>query len=317
MSIKYKYLASIHGIEIETNDISLEVYDLKISANKKFIDDFFIPEAKRITGLSQYHNAINWKVFLFLEDSTDEKEFNGKNVLAYLLRVSKHFANALWMVKDNSARFQTGHFTKVEGFMLTVDTNFTNAFYSNCYGEKSIIKFNDEEIRLAKDFFILFFGLTKNDDENKKIESTHAEVNRIHRAYYFLDLARTHYDIGTKVSIYCSAFECLFSVATTELTHRLSETIANFIGATSVEKKDYYNKMKAIYELRSSVTHGSGIKKKLIVNDAKLLKEIGYNCDNILRKCILKICTTQNLFNLYVENKNEKFSEYFTNLIFD
>lgn len=317
MALECKYLSSIHGIILDDDSLEmpLGVYDLKIGNKDTFIKSFFIPEVVLITGKSQFDNSLNRKSFLYTEFSTEE-DLKGNLTLAYLLKISKHLSNALWLIKDNSVRYQTGHFSVINGYVLTVDSNVINGFYSNCFGEKNDIKFTKEEIELSLRFFRLFFDLTRKDEELKKIESTHAEVDRLHRAYYFLDLARTHFDIGTKVSLYCSAFECLFSVATTELKHRLSETIANFIGEDSKTKREYYDKMKDIYDLRSSVTHGSGIKRKLISNDAKLLKEIGYNCDDILRKCMFKICTTQEIFDIYMENKNEAFSEYFTDLIF-
>ncbi|OYX85044.1 MAG: hypothetical protein B7Y83_06190 [Flavobacteriales bacterium 32-34-25] len=309
------FIASIHGIEMDSPQILLSKYELKVNNDPNWIEEFYIDEVKRIVGLAQYENSINWKTYLYTELDIQEK-FNGKQILAYLLKISKHLPNALWLIKDNSVRFQTGHLKFIDGIFLTVDSNVINGLYSNCFGEKDSVVFTQAELELASNFFDFFFELTYDDSENVKLESTHAEVNRVNRAYYFLDLARTNYDIGTKVSMYCSAFECLFSVATAELKHRLSETVANFIGNTPEEKRIIYDQMKSIYDLRSSVTHGSGINKKLITNDATKLKEIGRNCDTILRKCFFKISTSQEIYDMYLRNSNEEIGEFFTNLIF-
>lgn len=167
------------------------------------------------------------------------------------------------MIKDNSVRFNIGHLKYTDDLTLTVHSNFVNSLFSNCIAKKNVTKFSKEEIIDALIYFDFFFNLTLNSNEDK-FENTHAEVNRINRAFYFVDLARKNFDIGTKVSLYCSAFECLFSVAATELRHRLSETIANFLGKDIATKKILYEDVKSIYDLRSSLAHGSGINKKLI-----------------------------------------------------
>ncbi len=310
-----KFICSIHGLEIDSGQINLTRYGLQINNDSAFIEEFYIDEVKRIVGIAQYENSIQWKSYLCNEFDAPP-EFNGKQVVSYLLKTSKYLANALWLIKDNSARFQTGHLRNINGILLTVHSNVIDGFYSNCLGERDTIKFSHDELKLAGQLFEFFYGLGYLEKENTQFTRTHSNMNRVTRAYYFLDSARTDFDIGTKVSMYCSAFECLFSVATTELRHRLSETIAHFIGSDKDEKRKIYEQMKTIYDLRSSITHGSGINKKLTNNDAETLKEIVTNCDAILRSCFFKIATNQDIFDFYLRNNTDEISGALTDLIF-
>ncbi len=308
-------LNSIHGFEMEMEEFELGVYDLKVTTKKELINNFFDALTLRITGQSQFQSTRKLKTFIHNQFEIPKTKLNEKTLLAYLLKTSTIFSNALWMVKDNSVRFETGHLKFTDNNVLTIHSNALSSLYSSSIGEKTITKFSKQEINHAKEYFKFFFELTFTEEENKP-KNSHAEVNRIIRAYYFMDLARINFDIGTKVSLYCSSFECLFSVSNGELRHRLSETIANFLETDFEQKKVVYNKVKAIYDLRSSVTHGSGIPKKLITNDALKLNELGRNCDEILRRCLTKIVADIELVEIYLENKNENIAEYFMDLNF-
>jgi hypothetical protein len=94
--------------------------------------------------------------------------------------------------------------------------------------------------------------------EEKQPEITHAEANRIVRIF-FIDLARQSFEIGTKTSLLCPAFECLLSTDKAGPTHRLSETIAFFLEKDLNTKKRNLSKNKKNYSVRSCVTHGTGL----------------------------------------------------------
>lgn len=309
------FFNNVHGLEMENLEVLLsKEYKMIISYDQEKIDQFYIPEVQIIAGKAQYELATNLKKFIWSEFIYPKNE-DFEKLQAWMLKASTIISNAFWLVKDNAIRFNTGHLSYTDGISITVKSNTVNSHYSNCLGNKSTINFSKDEIVEALKYFEFIFGITLNKEKGG-LDHTGAEANRINRAYYFIDLARKSYDIGTKVSLHCSAFECLFSVATTELRHRLSETIANFIGANFEEKKEYYEQIKEIYDLRSSVTHGSGINKKLFKNNEESLNRIGMNCDNIMRKCYQKIITDENLKELYFENNNEKIGSFFTDLIF-
>ncbi|BDS12979.1 HEPN domain-containing protein [Aureispira anguillae] len=311
------FLNSIHGLELNFNidDFLFEDLNLKIKNESKIIDQFYKSPILKITGSAQYQKSIQLKSYLWSEFPAPKKDFNEKIILAHLLKLSTIFSNAAWIVKDNSVRFELGHFQYTDGKFVTIHSNIRHSLYTNCLGDKEVTNFSEPEITEAIKYFNFFFNLKSSIDDSEP-EMTHAQANRIKRAYYFIDSARTSFDIGTKVSLYCSAFECLFSISNSELTHRLSETVANFLENSFTEKKDIYNKMKKIYSLRSSITHGSGIKRALLTNNSLKLKKIGRDCDNILRRCLEKIIADDTLTSMYSDNNNDIITTYLTDLNF-
>jgi hypothetical protein len=309
------FFNNVHGLNSENIEMILSKrFKLIISHDEKKIEKFYSPVVLTITGRAQYDLAVSLKKFVWTEFPCPKDE-NFEKIHSWFLKASTIISNAFWLVKDNSIRFNTGHLSYMDDKSITVKSNTVNSQYSNCLGKKDVITYSKDEIINALEYFDFLFGITLSKEKGG-LDHTSAEANRINRAYYFIDLARKTYDIGTKVSLHCSAFECLFSVATAELKHRLSETIANFIGGNFEEKKEYYCQIKEIYDLRSSVTHGSGINKKLFKNNEESLSKIGENCDNIMRQCILKIISDESLKSLYFSNNNDKISNFFTDLIF-
>ena len=58
---------------------------------------------------------------------------------------------------------------------------------------------------------------------------------------------------------FVGALESLFSVSPQELTFRLSFLLANFLGATTAEKRRYFSRAKKLYTIRSKISHGDKI----------------------------------------------------------
>jgi hypothetical protein len=58
---------------------------------------------------------------------------------------------------------------------------------------------------------------------------------------------------------FVGALESLFSVSTQELSFRLSLLLANFLGATIAEKREYFTRGKELYKIRSKISHGDKI----------------------------------------------------------
>ncbi|HBD25775.1 HEPN domain-containing protein [Flavobacterium sp.] len=313
-NFKCIFFNNIHGLESENIELLLsEKYHLIISHEEKKINKFFNPHVINIVGRAQLELGLSLKKFVWTEFDYPKEE-NYELIHAWFLRTSTIISNAFWIVKDNSIRFNTGHLSYFDDKSITVKSNTTHSQYSNCLGKKNITNFNNNEIIEALNYFDFLFGITLNK-ENGELDHTSAEANRINRAYYYIDLARKSYDIGTKVSLHCSAFECLFSVDNIELSHRLSETVAYFLGENFERRKEIYKQMKEIYGLRSTVTHGSGIKKELFKNNEENLNRIGINCDSLMRNCIRKIIANENLKKLYFENNTENIRVYFIDLV--
>jgi hypothetical protein len=102
------------------------------------------------------------------------------------------------------------------------------------------------------------------------------------RALQFLDSARSSPNLAFRISHSCSALEALFSTDSMELSHKLSERIAFFLGALGYAKIEVFRNMKAAYGIRSKLTHGDTLHKKTVDG----LPEVSAICDQYLRAII-------------------------------
>lgn len=84
------------------------------------------------------------------------------------------------------------------------------------------------------------------------------------RALQFIDNARVSTNTGFKVAHYISAFESLFSTNFAELSHKLSERVAFFLGSHGHSKKEVFQNIKVAYGIRSKLVHGDNLSKSKI-----------------------------------------------------
>ncbi|MEE1990809.1 HEPN domain-containing protein [Pseudomonas syringae pv. syringae] len=134
---------------------------------------------------------------------------------------------------------------------------------------------------------------------------------RFARFAHFVQLGRKASHPAMKVAQMCSALESLFSTDTSELTHRLSERVAMFLGGDAEVMEKNYQMMKKCYAVRSQVTHGSHIKDGV----AESIPDMSLEMLNMLRKIALKILDDKDLSNLF-DGENEGIETYFRKLLF-
>lgn len=316
--MKTKCITSILYLEIDKsiNENIFEELGFKITNNPMLINKILNPQyIKEIIGRAEYDSIINIGSVLTQEEDDDknDKDFNERDYLIHFLKFSEFFCQALWMIKDNSVHFELSHLF----YENNVHSNLWNTSYSNAIGTVENTYFNKEEINQAINIFpgVLAINLLQKPLENESIRLT-SKISRLCRAFYFLTSARNTDDIGTKISIYCSVLESLFSISNTELRHRLSETVAFFLEDKYAERMTIYQAIKLAYDIRSSVVHGDGLSSKFLKNDAKLLLLTATNIDEIIRACFRKIILDDFLYDLFTEKSKEEIGNYFQDLIF-
>jgi hypothetical protein len=121
---------------------------------------------------------------------------------------------------------------------------------------------------------------------------------RFTRAFYFVEAARASHDLAVKIANYCTAFEGLFALETGELTHRLGERLARFLGTDLASRKEIYAAIKRAYEVRSRTVHGARPDAR-----REALTAIAQSCDDLLRRSMRKIIDTKALYPLYFTTK--------------
>lgn len=318
--IKTICFTGLFNISIQA-EVEIKILDNLILTNKKTsIPQILIPaQIKNVIGINEIESIIANELIFISKDSLFFKEttFNENSFLKKFLVLTELFCQALWLVKDNSANTEMGHLIFENEGNIGVHSNFWNSKYCNSIGNLDKTHFNNEEIKKAIFFLPLIFSIHYIDlnliNETVKMSS---KVSPLLRGFFFLHSARNSEDIGTKISHYCSAFESIFSVSTSELKHRLSETIAFFLAEIQEERLKIYKNVQQAYDIRSAVVHGDGIPNKFLKNDFELLFSTAKSIDEILRKSITKILTHSELTELFTIKTKEDISNYLQYLIF-
>ena len=197
-----------------------------------------------------------------------------------------------------------------------IHSNIWEHSYKNKIGEREFIIFSELEIKKAILYFekiVLAAYIPQNSKSSIKFT---AYTSRLARAIYFLQSARISDDIGIKIAHFCSVFESLFSTSTSELRHRLSETIANFIGIDKEDRLSIYKSLQHAYDIRSSIVHGDMISSKFTKEDYKLIFSTITAADNILRKCFQKILDSEEIYELFTVKTKEQVNEFIQGLLF-
>lgn len=322
--LETKTIAGILYLEIKekvnVNILDLTDFIIKVtnlpSAYKNILDS----SVSQIIGLNEQNFIINNKIVLLNEFTYDIslKDFDPHPNLHKILVISEYYCQALWLIKDNAVQLELAHLIYKSKTHKHVHSNYWNTSYSNAIGKRISTKFTEVEIRESKHILKSIMSIVYTDDQkvdHKNVVLTN-KISRLSRSFIFLKSARTTNDIGTKISLYCSVFESLFSVSNTELRHRLSETISFFLSENFDERMFIYKTIQKAYDIRSSIVHGDGLQKRFLKNNNELLFEIAVNTDEILRKCFRKILRNSEYLELFRTGNQEELLKFFQNLIF-
>lgn len=253
----------------------------------------------------QRSNAVVYAI-LDLEFPTDPYD-KATDYIDNFLREVNSFLMALWLVKDNGVLCS-------EGYLETrtyVSEHSLGMYFWYATAERKEEIFSVEDLRKAREYLdniSKFFGRGKNElFINPALPNN---LPRLTRAWYFVENTRLQYDVAIKVANYVTCFEALFSTDSSELSHKLSERLALFLGEFPSEQEQIYDKMKKAYSVRSKTVHGDQLGKQY-----KDLKEIAVNCDNLLREALLKISGSDKLIAVF-NGKKEGLEKYFLDLLF-
>lgn len=242
----------------------------------------------------------------------------------FLCRIN-HVLTWLWLVKDNAVYPACGYVFAFEGNKeVQHASNYIGDHYTLAvggYGEPTIVSREelDETLQLIKQLL--------EDRESPAIKvvasgSGHTlipnkpEVDRISRCFNAISSARAATYFPQKITEYITALETLFSTSSSELTYRLSERVAFFLGETPDERLRIFERMKDAYSVRSSTVHGATLAKKFAVIET--LADLSRFCDETLRKSLERIFRKSELGFIFADtNKgNEKIDDFFSKLIF-
>lgn len=321
--MKFRFLTIMHNMKLQTiKNRGVTLYPgARLSNGSQILEQSFNNSLLRYTAGFHSINEFENTVYFYIDDefkhieTKEEMDKVGSKYTFYFLRKIQLFLNILWEMKDNNVYIR-------DGFLIVYDDNIEEGFtykaslsaiFTHSTLDRNETIFSNEEMNKA---IIKFQEVIKNDkfDSNNDIDYykhptdniffKHNKSERMERAYYFVLNARGSSILPMKIVSYCTALECLFSTAKTEINHRIAERVALIIGDTNDEKKKYYSFIKKAYDVRSTIVHGSSIKGK-----SEDLKEISKELDDILRKLV----TEDN--EIFTKNDCE-IDNYFLDLLF-
>lgn len=227
---------------------------------------------------------------------------------------------ALWLVRDNAVFTEMGyviHYPQPHPNCVTGSRNFFSHIFTRHDGTMEPTTFSGPEIRMAVRLFREFgFDRFRRDSAR--------DSGRIWRAFYFIESARANNDLAVRVANYMTAFESLFTTSRNKITEKLATRVACFL-ESKPNRAALAALIKKAYGIRCEAVHGDpvfsqqSLLKGDITDKVERLKEASALCDDLLRKCILKILTRPDLAWLFMarEGKLEASTQEFDNFMAD
>ncbi len=137
--------------------------------------------------------------------------------------------------------------------------------------------------------------------------------NRIFRAMLTLRSARKEAFLPIRISYYVMVLECLFNTGKDEITHKISERTAQYLGGSISNKQDIFKKVKEAYNIRSKFVHGQTLSKSEHTYE-KLVKTSEI-IDSFLREILKRVFRDKKRFDFFLQD-NTKLDKYFNEILF-
>lgn len=193
--------------------------DLLITNDKSVVNKIMGRDFRKMIGELEWSALANAGAIIYYEGSVEDKfeDAESMSFLTSLLALVELFQSALWMVKDNAVNFASG-FLEVwaPSGEYRVHSNFLAKVFFKSDSTKNEVELTRSELRKARELFtdsslpVSPLLITKIG-EPEFVMSSNPKVPRVSRAFYFIGAARSNFDLGVKVAMYCTMYETLFS----------------------------------------------------------------------------------------------------------
>lgn len=311
------FITCLQHIEIKSDfPANIQIFPkLFISNDNNIIEHCLDENLIRNIGILETRKLQNTKVIIYgtySEIAYKELQISLLQFLLKNLSFIRKFLSTSWLIKDNSVSYDSSFleipFKRPNADVI--DSNFMSNIFTKASTEVETTQFTPEELKGIVKLQQTLYRFTFDEDEEDLQYFLQKGTPLIPRVFYFLEIARTTQDLGLKIAHYCTCYETLFSKESAELSHKLSERIANFLADSYDEKLAIYRDIKIAYNIRSKVVHGDQLPQKQI-ND---LRNISEKSDFYLRLILNKIIRSKELITLF-ESKPERLEDYYTKLI--
>lgn len=322
--MKYYFITKLFDIKItsslskgKTIDDKARISNGTLNYKRIFENDVFKESIGYIEVLSLQNCTYLYEVGDYNElKKVFDEECHPTAYLNYLMRKMQIFLSSLWLVKDNSVNLELGflHIYPNNDYAAgSIHSNSLANSPTNCFGEYDETVFTLEELNLAIEFNkTILLENPEKKDSGERLPSRNPltkENGRIGRAFYFLMLARYESVLPIKIMNYCSVLECLFTSDSSEVTHKVAERFARFMGNNFDERKRYFKLVKDLYKIRSKAVHG-----QIVRGTPEQMKELLKEIDNVTRIIFFGYFTNNDKYDVF-ELNNDEYEKWFTELI--
>ena len=250
---KYSFITSLQYLDVrEPLGSGWQVSgDLKFSTSNSIARRIVTPTLRHCIGEIDAQEVLSGKPFLFAEADYPHQDTSlesQERLLTNQLQAAVMFCNVLWLIRDNSVNFDRGFlqypFERTSP-QPRVSANSWTTLFSCADGQLTETKFSKSEIEWAADLYrSLYKTASFNDVSFRGTLGTARSVDRLSRAFYFLQAARAMNDLPAKVTYYIICFETLLSDSNTEVAHQIAERVAVLIGKEQSQKLEIYRNLK-------------------------------------------------------------------------
>lgn len=320
-------IANVFGIRVPHplgRGLQLGTQGLFLTNERERIEKLVSPMLKLAMGTLEYSYLLDTahaihQTLTFSKAESDSRLL--EEFIGHWLQHVRGYFQSLWLIRDHAVRFEMGFAEWVDSSRgLTHSSNFIAASTFKSDGSRDTTEFTLDELKAARSYFIDFLHPLATD-QSEELEDVIGSgrptrpfrkgLSRLTRFNYFLSAARAAGELAVRISLYMTCMEVLFSTETAELTYRLSQRVAYFLGDTSEQRKEIFLTMKRAYGIRSRILHGDTLPPKSESN----LENVSSEIDSLLRRIFLKILGSKELVDQF-EQPSTKLEEYFLDLIF-
>jgi hypothetical protein len=305
------FIAGIENLTFRTTpgrgDVVADAFSFTTDA--AFIERLIPIEAQPSIGHLELSSLKNGRPVAYTKPPTPfQSESDAHQDLINWLRLITVFLQHSWFVKDNAGGLELGYVIwSMRGQILTI-RNFLGLVTTDAALTIATQALTTDEFRRTRELF------NRDVAEPAISGKRQTKVTRLDRAKYFIQSARVAPHLPVKIANYCTALEALFSNDASELTHKLSERAAWFIGRNADERIDIFRKIKKAYGIRSKVVHGVSDWG----TDMDLARDTSLFLDQTLRRVFTAISNDQTTYEMFVQDSEparRKHEDYFLALV--
>lgn len=288
---------------------------LEITNDPKEIRRILLPEFRAAIGEIEYRFLCASTNLVFGEypaSDPSRKQLGPDSFLWVILTWVQGLLKNAWLLKDHAIQCESAYLVVFqERGLANWSTNRVagRPRFSDGQGEGTV-KFSMEELERWTELNNRVEGYLHEKDSMGFPSMMDKGFSRFGRALQFVNSARHSSNITIRISQYCTALETLFTTDTAELSHKLSERVAFFLGQAGFNRVDVFKTVKAAYGVRSKTTHGDTLNQKQIED----LSRISGQSDEYLRTIMNLILSDEDTLAMF-DGKNEGIEAYFEELI--